>query len=123
MLIILNLISQACHLAAKSENARSAENLWQETAKAFTCTNKVLRRGALKESKLYGNELDVDADIAKTLLSGKTVEATIPGTRRNTQNLRLGLNRIRHPMAENISAFASSIAKLVDELASGKSAL
>ena len=53
-----------------------------ETAKAFTCTNKSCGAALWKESKLYGNELDVDADIAKTLLSGKTIEATIQNKER-----------------------------------------
>ena len=85
-------------LAAKSENARSAESLWQKRQKAFTCTNKSCGAALWKESKLYGNELDVDADIAKTLLSGKTVKATIQNKERTgTQDVEVGIEPYTAP--------------------------
>ena len=69
-----------------------------ETAKAFTCTNKSCGAALWKESKLYGNELDVDADIAKTLLSGKTVEATIQNKERTgTQDVEVGIEPYTAP--------------------------
>ena len=69
-----------------------------ETAKAFTCTNKSCGAALWKESKLYGNELDVDADIAKTLLSGKTVEATIQNKERTgTQDVDVGIEPYTAP--------------------------
>ena len=69
-----------------------------ETAKAFTCTNKSCGAALWKKSKLYSNELDVDADVAKALLSGKTVEATIQnkeGT--GAQDVEIGIEPYTTP--------------------------
>ena len=69
-----------------------------ETAKAFTCTNKSCGAALWKESKLYNNELDVDADVAKALLSGKTVEATIQNKERTgTQDVEVGIEPYTAP--------------------------
>ena len=66
--------------------------------KSLHLHEQVLRRGLWKESKLYGNELDVDADIAKTLLSGKTIEATIQNKERTgTQDVEVGIEPYTAP--------------------------
>lgn len=48
-----------------------------ETAKAFTCTDNSCKAALWKDSKLYSNEMKIDAKAAKALLAGKTVKATI----------------------------------------------